>query len=483
MRTFLDTRRAKRSVAFMTLICLFVNLCVIPPRPSLALTLSEEKELGSKILAKIREHVPLVEDGEIFTYLQSVGNRIVKQLGTTSYQYQFFVVDAAVPNAFAIPGGYVFVYRGLIEMMKSEGELASILCHELAHIQARHIHRRIESGKLASIAAVAGVLAAVLLGMKAGPSASQALAMGSVAGAASYQLSYSRENEEEADQLGFSYLVAAGYPPQDMVGIMQRMSQEKWRGNSKIPTYLSTHPDMNARVEYLKDLVQKYLGTAKKPAERQSEGDFPIMQAALVAQYADPRVAQDRFQAKARKGDIVAVYGMGRLYLRQGNVTDALPYLQDAARLDSGSPFVLSTLGTAYYQRGKLLEAQKVLKTALLLNPEASSVHHRLALVSIELGQNEEALDHLRQIESLAYIFLDIDYQLGVVLGRVNQLGPAHYHLGRYYQNKRDFELAIFHFNKAKIYFRGSPDKVAEIELVLKELGEKKKEAFWESHR
>jgi len=146
------------------------------------------------------------------------------------------------------------------------------------------------------------------------------------------------------------------------------------------------------------------------------------MQAALVAEYSDTMIAIDRFEAKARKGDSAAVYGMGRMLLRQGNLPTALPYLQEAARLESGSPFVLGTLGAAYFQQGKLAEAQKVLRTALLLNPSAYGVHYRLALVLIELGQKEEALEHLQQIENLAHVFLDIDYQLGVVLGRLTSL-------------------------------------------------------------
>ena len=483
MKIVLTTRRLKRCAVFLSVMVLFSSIGVVMPPKASALTLSEEKELGSKILAKIREQVPLVEDGEIFSYLQAVGNRIAKQFGTTSYKYQFFVVDAAVPNAFAIPGGYVFIYRGLIEMMSTEGELASILCHELAHIQARHIHRRLESGKVASIAAVAGVVAAVLLGMKTDPSATQALAMGSVAGAASYQLQYSRENEEEADQLGLRYLIEAGYAPQDMVNIMRKMGQESWRTHSKIPTYLSTHPDVSARVEYLKDLIEKQHGSSKKPSSVRTEGDFPIMQAALVAEYANTQLVMDRFQEKARKGDTAAVYGMGRLYLRQGNLAEGLPYLQEAARLDSGSPFILSSLGAAYFQQGKLTEAQKVLRTALLLNPSAFSVHYRLASVLMDLGQKEEALEHLRQIEDFSYIFLDIDYQLGVVLGQVNKLGLAHYHLGRYYENKRDLKLAVFHYRKAKALLRDSPEKAREVEHVLKEIEKQRKEDYWELKR
>ena len=91
--------------------------------------------------------MPLVEDGEVLTYVRNVGNRVAKEVGITTYQFQFFVVDQPIPNAFAVPGGNIFIYRGLIEMMSSEDELASILSHELAHIQARHLQRSIDEAE------------------------------------------------------------------------------------------------------------------------------------------------------------------------------------------------------------------------------------------------------------------------------------------------------------------------------------------------
>jgi predicted Zn-dependent protease len=450
---------------------------LVPVQRSWALTLSEEKELGRKILEMIREQMPLVEDGEILTYVRSVGNRIARQVGTTPYQYQFFVVDAPVANAFAVPGGFIFIYRGLIELMASEGELASILSHELAHIQARHIQRRMEEGRLISIAAVAGVIAGALLGMQSG--GSQALAMGSLAGARSFELKYSRDNEAEADQLGFRYLCSAGYPPKDMVNVMHSLCQGKWLMGSRIPSYLATHPALDERVHYLNDLVQK------EKAQKQKSptiyvGDFPIMQAALVAEYSDVPIAMDRFEAASKRGEAAATYGLGRLYLRQGKIKESVPYLQAAARQQAASPFILSTLGSAYIQEGKLKDAEKVLRTAILLDPSASIVHLRLALVLQELGQKDEALQHLFQIEDLAPTFPEIDYRLGTLLGQMKREGLAHFYLGRYYEQRRNWDLALFHYKKAKAMLRDAPRKLEELDMLLKAVEKRKKAAFWE---
>ena len=107
------------------------------------------------------------------------------------------------------------------------------------------------------------------------------------------------------------------------------------------------------------------------------------------------------------------------------------------------SPFVLSTLGEAYHRVGKLQEAQNTLESALMLDPSSSIADFRLALVLMDMGKKDEALEHLMRIEELAPMFPEVDYQLGVVLGQANKLGLAHFHLGRYYFHKENKELAI----------------------------------------
>jgi len=483
MKLFVRTAVRRKLAAAVAMAFLMTCLDVAHPVRSDALSLAEEKELGEKLLEMIKESMPLIEDGEILTYVQSVGKRVVEHVGTTPYQYQFFVVNESVPNAFAAPGGYIFIYRGLIELMDSEGELAGIISHELAHIQARHIHRRMEEGRLLNIASIAGVLAGILLGMSMKSEASNALAVGSMAGAATMQLKYSRENEEEADQLGFRYLCAAGYPPRDMVKGMERLNQGRFVSNTKVPSYLSTHPALNERISYLSDMVEKAKNSPGKPPRRASVGDFSMMQAALVADYTDPKIAFDRFEAAANAGESSGIYGLGRLFLRQGNMEEAVRCLQKAARLEPTSSLALSTLGAAYHKQGRYRDAQTALQSALVLNPTAAGAHLRLATIHQELGNKDKALEHLTEIKELAPTFPEIDYQLGVVLGQMNKLGPAHYHLGRYYEYRGDWKNALFHYGKAKPLLMDSVEKQHELERLLKDLEKKKNEAQWRQMR
>ncbi len=462
-------RKVRKGLIALTLfVFTFVILC---PRGKVgAITLSEEKDMGKKIVRFIRKSVPLVEDGEVLTYVRNVGNRVARQVGITTYQFQFFVVDQPIPNAFAVPGGYIFIYRGLIEMMSSEGELASILSHELAHIQARHLQRSIDEAKITSVGMIVGMIAGILIG-------APGVAAGSMAASESATLGYSRAHEMEADQYGFRFLCKAGYDPAEMPSIMKKIESCTWLQNSGIPSYLSTHPALGERVQYLTEMARKQKASFPK-AVRPASGDFKIMQATLIADYDEEQKAFDRFQAGIKKGDDAAVFGLGRLYLRQNRWSEAIEQLRQAARLMPSSPFVLSTLGDAYHRVGKLAEAQSTLESALMIDPSSSIAHLRLALVLMDMGKRDEALDHLMQIEELAPMFPEIDYHLGVILGQANKLGLAHFYLGRYYFYKDNKELAISHFKKAKSLITDSPAKMDEINEDLKELEPPKKGFF-----
>lgn len=444
-------------------------LCAAGPSRTWALDLGEEKELGRKMLQTVREHFRLIEDPEVAGYVQAVGKRVVRAAGPVHYDYAFFVIDDATPNAFAIPGGYVFVFRGLLELMESEAELASILGHELAHVQSRHIHKQLEKGRMLSIAAIVGTLAGAFLGLES--DAAQALAVGTMAGVQTLQLKYSRENEEEADRLGFEYLVSAGYEPRAMVTVMQKMRRMNWQSDSRVPSYLMTHPALGERVGYLEQLVERK-GTRPSSARvRDAVGDYPLVQAILLSRHADFDAAQGRFQGwledPARKA--AALYGLGRLHLSKGRLDEALNFLRQAAVLKPMSPLVLTSLGEAYHRLGRLDDAEKALRSALALDDESPMVHFRLGLLYEDQEKWQEALQHLKRAEGLAPLNTELDYQLGVVYGRMQDLGPAHYYLARHAMRRGDAKLVAFHLEKARSYLPASDDRLRELERWLKE--------------
>ncbi|MGC9196465.1 MAG: M48 family metalloprotease [Syntrophobacteraceae bacterium] len=448
------------------LILLIFTFTILIPGWAAPMSLTEENALGQKILKLIRKSEPFIDDGEILTYLNQVGQRIVGQVGVTPYKFRFFLIDESVPNSFATPGGTIYMYRGLMEMMSSEDELAAIFGHECGHVMAHHFQRSMDESKITSIGMLAGMVAAVLLG-------APGLAAGGMAAGATSSLKSSREHEMEADLRGFGYLCKAGYDPKAMPAMMKKLLRRTWLESSNVPDYLETHPATQERVLYLEDLVKKQEATGHE-VRRAPIGNFKVIQAALIGGYADEDKAFERFQARIKKGDSIAVYGLGRLYLREQKWRRAVVELKKAARLMPDDPFVLSTLAEACRKAGKLQEAKTILKSALTIDPSSPIAHYRLALVLMDMGKKDEAIQNLLQIEQFAPTFPDIDYQLGVALGQTEKLGPAHFYLGCYYYQEANDVEAISQFKMAKPFLANSPGMQKKTDDYMKELVPKK---------
>lgn len=132
---------------------------------------------------------------------------------------------------------------------------------------------------------------------------------------------------------------------------------------------------------------------------------------------------------------------------------------------------VLSTLGYAYYQEGHIDDARRTLESALLMDPGASIVHYRLGLVLSDQGETQKALEHFEKALPLAEILPDVEYHLGVALGATNDMCMAHYHLGRYYQHIKDWDSALYHYNKARpLLVMTSADKWVEVGDEIREV-------------
>ena len=130
----------------------------------LALTIKEEEELAREVLKAVSRSSNLIEDPVITDYVNKVAKRIMAVLPPQPFRYHFYVIKEDVYNAFATPGGHIFINSGLFAAMESEEELAGILGHEISHVSARHISQKIERSKKVQLATIAGVIAGALIG-------------------------------------------------------------------------------------------------------------------------------------------------------------------------------------------------------------------------------------------------------------------------------------------------------------------------------
>jgi predicted Zn-dependent protease len=214
-----------------------------------AISQSEEIQLGREYAAEINRQLPIVEDPAVNRYITLVGDRIASQ-GTRKIGYTFYVVNTDAVNAFALPGGFVYVNRGLIEQTSNLSELAGVLAHEIAHVEERHSVKQIERVQRANLG---GVLASILLGGAAGGLAQTGI---NVAGTA-ILAGYSREAESQADSLGVVLLVKAGIDPNGMVTFFKRLLAEHERQPSLFEQWFSTHPLTEARIAATREEISE----------------------------------------------------------------------------------------------------------------------------------------------------------------------------------------------------------------------------------
>jgi predicted Zn-dependent protease len=451
------------------LIYLVALLIVVGPPTRLAqaeLSIEEEKKIGEKFLKAAMSQLRLIQDPEVVGYVDRVGQDVVKHLDFHHFPYHFYVVDSSVLNAFAGPGGYVFINRGLVEIMDDEGELAAILGHEIAHVQSRHIAQRMARARALNLAALGGMLAGIFMGGEAGAAAM----VGSQAGVTSAMLNYSRQDEEEADRKGLRYLEAAHFSGEDFVKIMRKMGQDSWKAGGHMPSYLTTHPGVSERVVYLSTTVGTRNPSAKVRSE-DSEG-FLLMQVKLYGSYENPKEAEAKFQEWFEKPETkaMAYYGTGLMRRRQRLLDKAVTAFKNAIALRPDLASILVDLGETYFSMGELAKAQQVLNSALTLEPDQPVALYALGRCQLELGQVAEASKQLEKAARINRRLPKIDYYLGLAYGKNNQLVDAHYHFGIYYKRKGSLRNAQFHFQEALRLTNDPKEK----EILNKELAQVK---------
>ena len=437
-----------------------------------ALTAEEEKQMGREFMRFVRKSYEVIEDPAIHTYIQKVGSYVADQFPESPFQFRFYVIKEEVYNAFAGPGGYICVNSGLFVAMENEEQLAGILAHEIAHVYRRHISQRIENSKKIGLATLAGAVAGVFLG--------GAAAAGALSSAAGQQLAlqYSRENEMEADEVGLKYLVKAGYGGEGLLKILKKMREKQWFGSNQIPSYLQTHPAIEARMAYLDTAIQAH--PEWRTLNRfKTQGDFAKVRIKLIAAYGDPDTAEDTLDAMLRENtnDVLALYGKGILSDRQVNRKDALDYLQKAIELRPFDGDILRDLGKVRFNNGDYAQALKNLRGALAFNPKDLEGQFLLGRAQTMTGDFQGAVETFERLLAVAPGYFPARYHMGEAYSKLGNALEAHFNLGIYYMHKGPLKNARFHLERALQLAAGFPEKKGKIQKQLKRLPKPKKDA------
>jgi Zn-dependent protease with chaperone function len=208
----------------------------------------DDVRLGREAAAEVRKQYPVIENGRINDYLAHIGRELVAQappeLEHPEFEYTFTAVNLKEINAFALPGGPMFVNRGMVEAATSEGQIAGVMAHELAHVLLRHGTANATKAQNAQFGALAGAIAGAVIGGKVGTVVQQ----GSQFGLGTLLLKYSREYEKQADILGAQLMARAGYDPNDLARMFETIEKQS-KGSA--PEWFSDHPNPGNRSQYI----------------------------------------------------------------------------------------------------------------------------------------------------------------------------------------------------------------------------------------
>lgn len=274
-----------RNATLILLAALLVTTCVMQRSPitgkkrAYGYSWEEELQLGAEADKQIQQQYGVYEDKELLRYVEDVGQRVLSkshmrredaQQKYKETEFHFRVLNSPVPNAFALPGGYVYVTRGLLAHLDNEAQLAVVLGHEIGHVAARHSSQRVFEQQMGQIALIGGAVAGQeLLGVPGG----EILNMGSQAAQLLF-LSYSREDERESDQLGVEYASMENYKASEGAKFFTALKRISEQSEQTIPAWASTHPDPSERENTIPELAKEW---EQKGYEQKIEGTEQFM--------------------------------------------------------------------------------------------------------------------------------------------------------------------------------------------------------------
>ena len=445
-------------------LCLLLVLTLFPGAARADFTLDDEKKLGKEFYEKLEKANLLLENERARDFLNRMGRLLLDHADKAPFDFKFSIIRSSAINAFATPGGYIYVNQGLITMAEDEGQLASVIAHEIAHVNGRHIAENIARSQKINIATLAGILAGAFLG--GGTDASAAIASFSLAAGATLSLKYSREQEEAADRMGIAYLVRSGYGGNDMLQFMRIMRRYEYYSNT-IPSYFLTHPGTDERIRYIDALLQTtYLGKGS----RNIIGNLKRIQTILLLSgITSDALNLQQFQRLVNENpaNVDALYGLAVTQNKLGMTSDALATFQKALAIAPGDIDILRDQGIAFFKLGRYSDAEISLNQALRSNgTDPDSVLYLGKTYEVQ-GNMNGAIEQYKKLTRNGSTEPEILYSLAMAYGKANQAGESHYYFGFYFKKKEKTESALFHFKAASKLFSPDSDR---FRVIAKEI-------------
>ena len=343
----------------------------------------KEKLIGEKVYREVHRQMPTIQDAWLEDQFLQVFSGILSQTQLGQPIGLVIIKDPQI-NAFAVPGGLFALNTGLITSAKNLDEIAGVMAHEIAHVAQRHYSRSQEAFKGQGLLALAGIIVGAAIASQADSDVGSAVMLGTQAALMDKQLSYSRNQEREADRIGMQFMYAAGYNPQSMADYFETMHRATSRV-SFLPDFWLTHPLTTERMS------EARLRANQLPQVRSKiyDLDFEILK--WYTQVVSNQATEIQLQALANQKNIAGLLALSKFYLMQGDYTQAQSNL-DLVKVKLKSHILVPLIQTdIYLGQNKFDQAYDSISSLQKTMPENRALSYKLAEVLIRQGKIDQA--------------------------------------------------------------------------------------------
>ena len=421
-----------------------------------------EGDLGRRFFLAARSELPLIEDPVVNEYVDRVGRRLLPALGAQQFEYHFYVVQHPALNAFAVPGGYVFVFSGLLARVANDDELAGVLGHEMGHVAGHHIIRQQQQGQAWTAAALLGVLLSAV---------NPVVGAAAVGAAQTAQLKYSREFEQEADYLGLRYADEAGYDPHALGSFFKALLAEQRINPAGVPAYMLSHPITEDRIAHVDTMIaaQKLKTPPKRPAAAPELAAAQAV-ARAIADPPDLVVARYRRQAEEKPDDAERQLLLGRVYQTVGQLEAARGALERCRELGGLGGRVDRPLGAVYLSLKEPAKAREAFERQLRRRPDDAWAHLSLGKALADGGDQAAAMTEFQRALSLDADLDEAHRLVGIALGRKGEEAEGFYHLAVASRLRGELEQSLSHFQRTERMLTPGSARQVEVQQAIEEL-------------
>ena len=343
----------------------------------------KEKLIGEKVYREVHRQMPTIQDAWLEDQFLQVFSGILSQTQLGQPIGLVIIKDPQI-NAFAVPGGLFALNTGLITSAKNLDEITGVMAHEIAHVAQRHYSRSQEAFKGQGLLALAGIIVGAAIASQADSDVGSAVMLGTQAALMDKQLSYSRNQEREADRIGMQFMYAAGYNPQSMADYFETMHRATSRV-SFLPDFWLTHPLTTERMS------EARLRANQLPQVRSKiyDLDFDILK--WYTQVVSNQATEIQLQALANRKNIAGLLALSKFYLMQGDYTQAQSNL-DLVKIKLKSHILIPLIQTdIYLGQNKFDQAYDSISSLQKTMPENRALSYKLAEVLIGQGKIDQA--------------------------------------------------------------------------------------------